>query len=131
MKYQIKTPEGNRLYFKLVISMLLAAGYKYHDVDNIDVIVERYSSFPWIVFRTDTKYVGGNSAGDERYKTVNLVKLVKILSSDKRSIEVVLNDKYIAKVFDDCIVVGCTTFEISKLHELMNAWRKIHDSASG
>jgi len=115
--YQIKTPAGNKEYFKTVVSVLLNAGYKYSNSANLEYIVEKFSCYPWIVIFPPNR-LGGN--GDRRtdLTEISLEELFLFLSRPRFK-EVKLNEEYAAQVYYDKVIVGCTTIPIEAVEEVL------------
>lgn len=80
---------------------------------------EYAKNYPWVVIRKDEKYVGGNYGPDKRYKTLDFNELFNLFAEIK--VEVKLNDNHSAIVNKNGIVVGCQTFPLSIIDELVKA----------
>ena len=59
------------------------------------------------------------------YEYEDVDKMVRDLFVTKKSVTVKLNDEYNAVVSNETVIVGCQTFPISKLLELVEVYKKL------
>jgi hypothetical protein len=71
------------------------------------------------------KYIGGNDVEKPAYQTIDFNKLFTIFK--KKTAEVKLNDQYSAVVRKDRITVGCQTFPIGIIDELVKARQSVQE----
>lgn len=90
---------------------------------TVETTAENYfKHFPVLVFRPEGKSISANSY--RRYPESKLLgSLADVLAivTEKKMIKVTLNDKHTAEVYKDKVVVGCQTFPITVIDNLVLA----------
>lgn len=99
---------------------LFKLGYKWAG-NTTDVIDLRDD----VRIRTQGNWLYQCPIKDDNYKDIPYISIEELFAMEKLFIEVKLNNKYTAKVFEDNIQVGCQTFPISIVKELNEAVNRL------